>query len=175
MPSAIYCFVLFWIAKFILCFFTTGIDRCARFLTFSIVTLGYFRKRILPWAGSEEEVVEETGAEFLLCKFIGKESEVASEQVQENVTEGQVIVGLCCKIPKDAHRKPPAVITEDSSILYVVPEAAYGHECHRWRGTDLKLESWTYVWCCCCLFFLRRWPEVMMLLSLAYQACLVIS
>lgn len=53
-------------------------------------------KSDLPWACSEKEAIEETGAEFFNCKFITQQCEVTSEQMQKYITEGQVTERLNC-------------------------------------------------------------------------------
>lgn len=51
----------------------------------------------LPGRGSEEEAIEEAAAEILQSKFISQQCQTPSEQVEKDVTEGQVTKGFHCK------------------------------------------------------------------------------
>lgn len=51
-------------------------------------------RRNQPGEGSKEESVEDNRAELLRSKLIREQGEVSSQQVQEDVTESHVIVGL---------------------------------------------------------------------------------
>lgn len=52
---------------------------------------------VLPGRGSEEEAIKEAAAEVLQGKFISQQRQTPSEQVEEDVTEGQVTKGFHCK------------------------------------------------------------------------------
>lgn len=49
---------------------------------------------VLPGRGSEEEAIKEAAAEVLQGKFISQQRQTPSEQVEEDVTEGQVTKGF---------------------------------------------------------------------------------
>lgn len=52
---------------------------------------------VLPWRGSEEKTIKEAAAEIFQGKFISQQRQAPSEQVEKDVTEGQVTEGLHCK------------------------------------------------------------------------------
>ena len=56
--------------------------------------------------GSEEEAIKEAAAEILQGKFISKQYQAPSEQVEKDVTEGQVTKRFHCKQNRVARPLP---------------------------------------------------------------------
>lgn len=62
--------------------------------------------RVLPGRGSEEEAIKEAATEILQGKFISQQCQTSSEQVEKDVTEGQVTKGFHCKHNRVAQPLP---------------------------------------------------------------------
>lgn len=65
---------------------------------------------VLPGRGNKEEAIKEAAAEILQGKFISQQCQATSEQVEKDVTEGQVTKGFHCKHNRVAQPLPSGTL-----------------------------------------------------------------
>lgn len=65
---------------------------------------------VLPGRGSEEEAIKEAAAEILQGKFISQQYQAPSEEVEKDVTEGQVTKSFHCKQNRVARPLPSGTL-----------------------------------------------------------------